>query len=189
MTLEQMDKVIQSYCEVTGELTDILCDGCRIKRLCDAADGEFDKHPEILKQAYEIISNINENGCEACAFEDCDIDDYPCTHCKCNTARSEPNYELTPCLWMPKTPERKVPVIETEMVTDDNPVTHPSHYTQGNIECIDAMVSAFGKEATAHFCHLNAFKYLWRTEHKNGLQDIDKAIWYLNKFKELKSCG
>lgn len=73
--------------------------------------------------------------------------------------------------------------------TTNNPVTHPSHYTQGNIQCIDAMVSAFGKEAVATFCHINAFKYLWRTEHKNGIQDIDKAIWYLNKFKELKASG
>lgn len=70
-----------------------------------------------------------------------------------------------------------------------NQVSHPSHYNQGNIECIDAMVAAFGKEAVATFCHINAFKYLWRTEHKNGLQDIDKAIWYLNKYKELKANG
>lgn len=69
----------------------------------------------------------------------------------------------------------------------DNPVTHPSHYTQGNIECIDAMVSAFGKEAVAHFCICNAFKYTWRSEHKNGMEDIDKALWYLTKYKELKS--
>lgn len=71
----------------------------------------------------------------------------------------------------------------------DNPVTHPSHYTQGNIECIDAMQSAFGEEAVATWCKLNAFKYIWRERHKNGLQDIDKAIWCLNKFKELKASG
>jgi hypothetical protein len=65
-------------------------------------------------------------------------------------------------------------------------VNHPPHYNQGGIECIDAMVAAFGKEATATFCHLNAFKYLWRTDDKNGIEDIDKAIWYLNKYKELK---
>lgn len=66
-------------------------------------------------------------------------------------------------------------------------VHHPSHYNQGGIECLDAMMAAYGKEATATFCLTNAFKYLWRTEHKNGIQDIDKAIWYLNKYKELKS--
>jgi len=68
-----------------------------------------------------------------------------------------------------------------------HPVTHPSHYTQGKVQCIEAMESAFGEEAVATWCKLNAFKYIWRAEHKNGMEDIDKAIWYLNKFKELKS--
>ena len=67
----------------------------------------------------------------------------------------------------------------------DDPVTHPSHYTQGNVQCIDAMEAAFGKEAVAIWSKLNAFKYIWREVHKNGMEDIDKAIWYLNKHKEL----
>lgn len=69
--------------------------------------------------------------------------------------------------------------------TTDN-VNHPSHYTQGRIECIDAMTAVFGKEAVADFCICNAFKYIWRTNHKNGEEDIDKALWYLNKFKQLR---
>lgn len=67
----------------------------------------------------------------------------------------------------------------------NTPVNHPEHYNQGGIECIDAMISAFGKEAVAHFCIVNAFKYVWRASDKNGIEDIDKAIWYLNKYKEL----
>jgi hypothetical protein len=70
---------------------------------------------------------------------------------------------------------------ETDMVNE------PPHYTQGNIQCIDAMESAFGKEAVATWSKLNAFKYIWRAVHKNGMEDIDKAIWYLTKYKELKS--
>lgn len=67
-----------------------------------------------------------------------------------------------------------------------NAVDHPSHYNQGGIECIDAMVSAFGKDAVADFCIINAFKYVWRASEKNGTEDINKAIWYLTKYKELK---
>lgn len=67
-----------------------------------------------------------------------------------------------------------------------DPVNHPSHYTQGGIECIQAMEAAFGKEAVANFCICNAFKYVFRHEHKGGKQDIEKAEWYLNKYKELK---
>lgn len=68
-------------------------------------------------------------------------------------------------------------------------VNHPSHYNQGNIECIDAMIAAFGKEAVENFCLLNAFKYVWRSRNKNGTEDIDKAIWYLTYVKELSGNG
>lgn len=64
-------------------------------------------------------------------------------------------------------------------------VRHPAHYTQGNIEAIDAMISAFGVEAVKIFCKLNAFKYVWRASHKNHLEDIEKSLWYLNKYLEL----
>jgi len=30
----------------------------------------------------------------------------------------------------------------------------------------------------------NVLKYLWRHEYKNGLEDINKAIWYLNRLKD-----
>ena len=70
---------------------------------------------------------------------------------------------------------------------DDNRVNHPNHYNQGNIECIEAMISAFGKEKVMAFCQCNAFKYMWRSDEKNGVEDIDKANWYLNKYKELQN--
>ena len=72
-----------------------------------------------------------------------------------------------------------------EPIKNDN-VNHPNHYTHGGIECIDAMESAFGIEWVQHFCACNAFKYIFRFINKNGLEDIDKAAWYLNKFKELE---
>lgn len=65
-------------------------------------------------------------------------------------------------------------------------VNHPSHYNQGEIECIDAMLAAYGKEAVSYFCLLNAFKYLWRCENKSKQQeDLEKAIWYIKKHKEV----
>lgn len=64
-------------------------------------------------------------------------------------------------------------------------VNHPEHYS-GKVECIDAMVDIWGKDAVKAFCELNAFKYLWRAERKNGIEDIEKAIWYLTKRVELE---
>ena len=68
-----------------------------------------------------------------------------------------------------------------------NNVNHPSHYNKGNIECIDAMVSAYGKDIVSDFCICNAFKYIWRYKYKNGIEDLKKAQWYLNKIVELNN--
>lgn len=73
-------------------------------------------------------------------------------------------------------------VVEEKLNTRDN-VNHPSHYT-GRYECIDVMQDVFGDEATNDFCLCNAFKYIWRARKKNGLEDVKKAVWYLNKYIE-----
>lgn len=80
--------------------------------------------------------------------------------------------------------ELKTPTIEN--FADEEPkdnVNHPSHYT-GKYECIDVMQDVFGNEATDNFCLCNAFKYIWRARKKNGLEDVKKAVWYLNKYIE-----
>lgn len=68
-------------------------------------------------------------------------------------------------------------------------VNHPSHYDTGKFECIDVMLETQGVEAVKDFCLCNAFKYLYRCKRKNGLEDIKKAIWYLNKLVELEGKG
>ena len=66
-------------------------------------------------------------------------------------------------------------------------VNHPSHYKNNKYEAIDIMLDIFGKDKTLAFCELNAFKYLWRANNKGtDIQDKKKAIWYLNKYIELK---
>lgn len=69
---------------------------------------------------------------------------------------------------------------------EDN-VNHPSHYAGGGIECIDAMIAAYGIEAVKQYCKLNAFKYQWRFDKKNGNEDILKCQWYQNKYMELSN--
>ena len=70
----------------------------------------------------------------------------------------------------------------------DEFVSHPEHYNQGQIECCDAMLSAFGPELFSQFCVMNAMKYLWRSNHHKDGRDmnIDKAIWYLTKSRTLE---
>ena len=59
-----------------------------------------------------------------------------------------------------------------------NPVNHPKHYN-GKYECIEVMRDVFGEDAVKSFCILNAFKYIWRHNKKNGTEDLKKAKWYL----------
>ena len=76
----------------------------------------------------------------------------------------------------------------TEIETiQSNPdvVNHPSHYESGKFECIEVMEETQGKEAVMDFCLCNAFKYLYRHNRKNGLEDIKKAKWYVDKYIEL----
>lgn len=64
---------------------------------------------------------------------------------------------------------------------------NPTHYKQGSIETIDKMIMIWGKERVATFCEINAFKYRDRAGYKgDALTDIEKAIWYENKAKELR---
>ncbi|EIX3645000.1 DUF3310 domain-containing protein [Salmonella enterica subsp. enterica serovar Montevideo] len=61
-------------------------------------------------------------------------------------------------------------------------VNHPDHYTQGGVECIDAITAATAnKTGIEAVCVANVIKYLWRYELKNGEEDVKKAQWYLNR--------
>lgn len=67
-------------------------------------------------------------------------------------------------------------------------VNHPKHYTQGGIECIDALaVATVELKGIEAVCTANAIKYLWRWKQKNGVEDLEKARWYIDRLiKEQK---
>ena len=64
-------------------------------------------------------------------------------------------------------------------------VNHPSHYQGNNYECIDVMLDNYGKEQTLSWIKLNIFKYIFRMDKKNGLEDMEKIAWYANKYIEI----
>jgi hypothetical protein len=87
-----------------------------------------------------------------------------------------------------ETPKNTVQESSTLLSPDNDQVNNPSHYQsyiKDGIDCITAMQHAFGIEATALFCKLNAFKYVWRASSKGGNESIEKAQWYLKKYLEL----
>ena len=59
-------------------------------------------------------------------------------------------------------------------------VNHPIHYNKSGIETIDA-IKAMTNEGFEYYLQGNIMKYLWRYKYKNGVEDLEKAQWYLNK--------
>ena len=65
-------------------------------------------------------------------------------------------------------------------------VNNPSHYQSENqkIECIEAIEASLGLDGFQSYCVGNVMKYIWRWKHKNGVEDLKKARWYLDKLIE-----
>lgn len=76
---------------------------------------------------------------------------------------------------------------EDVVVAPDN-VNHPSHYNYGDIEVIDFIeqVTEAYEDGFDAYIVGNALKYLSRSPMKNGLEDVKKSVWYLNRLIERK---
>jgi len=68
-------------------------------------------------------------------------------------------------------------------IPEDN-VNHPSHYGQGSIEAIDYIEDFLNEDEYQGYLRGNIAKYLHRWPYKNGVEDLKKARWYLNKLIE-----
>lgn len=65
--------------------------------------------------------------------------------------------------------------------SDDKMVSHPKHYqSKSGLEVID-VIEAFTEELQGIEAvdTANAIKYICRWKDKNGVQDLEKAIWYI----------
>jgi hypothetical protein len=58
----------------------------------------------------------------------------------------------------------------------DDPVNSPKHYTQGQMEVITA-IEGLGLD----YHQGNVLKYVSRYRHKNGIEDLRKAKWYIDR--------
>lgn len=65
-------------------------------------------------------------------------------------------------------------------------VDHPSHYNTGKMETIIVLENSLTDEEYKGFLKGNIIKYLHRYEHKNGIEDLNKANWYLNELKRFE---
>lgn len=102
---------------------------------------------------------------------------YNCNNCKytdgnvtkCGVCTKDPNKpDSVPSRWEP---------------ADEELIDHPAHYqTKSGIESIDA-IEAFTEDLIGYEAvdTGNVLKYMFRWKKKNGLQDLKKARWYLNR--------
>ena len=65
--------------------------------------------------------------------------------------------------------------------TMEDMVNHPKHYNKHGVECIDAIRATLTEDEFRGYCKGNVLKYTWRERYKNGLEDLQKAQWYLER--------
>ena len=82
----------------------------------------------------------------------------------------------------PEQPEIKFVKVERndEVEPTNDAVQHPSHYTHGGIECIEAIRASMTADGFCDYCKGNIIKYIWRWRDKGGVEDLKKASVYLN---------
>lgn len=63
-------------------------------------------------------------------------------------------------------------------------VNHPEHYTQGDVECIEAIEAALTPEEFIGYLRGSIMKYIWRCRDKNGHEDVEKCGFYRDLLAE-----
>jgi len=88
---------------------------------------------------------------------------------------------------MPEVSDEEACRLRERIMSVNDPVNHPSHYTQGgDIECIDAIAAMLSREQFIGFLRGQVIKYLWRADHKGSReQDQAKAKWYVDKLASI----
>tara|TARA_B100000131_G_C17997345_1_gene565074 strand:+ start:635 stop:1012 length:378 start_codon:yes stop_codon:yes gene_type:complete len=71
-------------------------------------------------------------------------------------------------------------LLDKQMFPKEDVVNHPAHYNKGGVEAIDYIEQQLS-EGFKYYLVGNVYKYLHRWEYKDGLQDLKKAQWYLNR--------
>lgn len=94
------------------------------------------------------------------------------------------NYTEKPCPYpMGDNDCSSCDIYKNAVMKQNDPVNHPSHYTAGGIECIDAISAAIScqKDPVDAWLTGQIIIYLWRWPLKNGLEDLKKARFYLDR--------
>ena len=210
MTIEEKARMIEKYCD---SITD--CSECAIKDNAFTCYGKYDEFPEEIEKNYDIIFGNDKDKedtedkdekekmtivekakkikeyckssyCSNCAIRnECTADFIAKVH---ESAKNINNNSLSNAYDI----EKNYDIIfgndsEAKKEKADDMVNHPSHYTSGGVECIDAITSALSsyEDSVDSWLVGQVIKYLWRAPLKGKYdEDIKKAQFYLNRLVE-----
>ena len=211
MTIEEKARMIEKYCD---SITD--CSECAIRDNEFTCYGKYDEFPEEIEKNYEIIfgndkdkeakkktedeeekMTVGEKAekikeyckssyCSNCAIRnECTADFIAKVH---ERAKNINNNSLSNAYDI----EKNYDIIfgndsEAKKEKVEDMVNHPSHYTSGGVECIDAITAALSKydDPVDSWLVGQVIKYLWRAPLKGKYEeDIKKAQFYLNRLVE-----
>lgn len=119
---------------------------------------------------------MNDIMCEKCKNKDVSLFSRPCITCKYSFVRGSSQFNNGESFFEPANAED----------AEREEIDHPAHYA-GKIECIDAMLETMGWADVRTFCLCSAFQYLWPCKKKHAIptEDVEKALWYLEKYIKL----
>jgi hypothetical protein len=146
---------------------------------CRPANQDQDDHPVEFKVGDRVVSWSGRQGVVEAINE---IEGFPIT--VRHSMREQVSYKLGGVKHddHPVEPDRDDHPVEPKAVAKVEPSDpiNPSHYKQGSIECIEAIKAALRGGFTAYLWG-NILKYTWRWPNKNGIEDLKKARWYLDR--------
>ena len=201
MTIEEKAKKIEEYCDSFEN-----CSSCPLRDNGFTCYSFCNMFPEVIERNYEIIFGnaedekktehedekmtivekaekikeyCNSNYCSNCAIKNrCTSDFIATIYEKAENINSNSllnSYDI----------EKNYEIIFGK--ADEDMVNHPSHYTSGGVECIDAITSALSsyEDSVDSWLVGQVIKYLWRAPLKGKYdEDIKKAQFYLNRLVE-----
>lgn len=131
-----------------------------------------------------IKDYCDRNNC-ACINDTCELEKKCCfggdPWCHCRNAKTMPENELDEVIKIIGEIETDEFIAQKLDIEDDN-VEHPSHYTSGGIECIDAIKASMSSEEYKGFLKSQVIKYVWRYRLKGKpTEDLKKARFYLDR--------
>lgn len=134
-------------------------------------------HEDYLRNLKAYMKHYMESDEEI----DDSLDDAKKSHNKDNSSKTISLEEVNKAINKRLFDDVERATLPTDYESEDKMVSHPSHYQSKNgIEVID-VIEAFTEdlEGIEAVCTGNAIKYLCRWKSKNGVQDLEKAMWYL----------